>query len=445
MPAQIRLGASISDACAFTPPPPGIVLLSAEGLCFVGVSARRGWHRWNNVTFDVQPQSVRIDVDLEGHTPVNRAASHVKLILLKQRDGEDAWSLYRRGVRAMWPAAYRSPAQQLPEWWSRPIYCGWGDQVALSLHLEGPGSEFRALTYCTQGLYERWLARLEEAEVPIGTVIIDAGWSPGGVWSPDLDRWPDLRGFIDRQHAKGRKVLLWVATWLREGLPQKWCLRSGNRSLVANAAHPEYRAFLRRSVRKLLSPDGYDADGFKIDQLSFIPSERTAAGGEQVGRGYNLVADHLPIRGSDVWGLELLRLHQNDIYRAAKLAKPDCLVTSSTLHPYFHDTFDMVRLHDTGIVKDVDVFAAMKARADLSRSVLPNHPIDADDWITEDYRRWRAYTLQSGTLGVPCVFYSERFVLQFEQQPVTQPIPLEDLQRITQAWRCDLTSNTNPL
>ena len=84
----------------------------------------------------------------------------------------------------------------------------------------------------------------------------------------------------------------------------------------------------------------------------------------------------------------------------------------------------MLRLHDTGSVKK-NVFKAMKARADLVRAVLPNMLIDADDWIIKDYRKWLDYTLSSYQLGVPCVFYTERFVNSKEDEPVTRPLPMK--------------------
>ncbi len=433
----LGMGHTATASSRFSPSPYAVIVEEGGRRCFVGVKATKGWHRWNTVSFAASRHGVRVEVDLEGHTSPSQAARHIQAITLPGQPGEAPHALLRRGMERVWPSAFRQPKKRLPAWWSKPIYCGWGDQVGLSLDLEGPGDEFRALAYCTQGLYERWIARLETANVPIGTIIIDAGWSPAGTLSPDLGRWPDLRGFIARQHARKRRVLLWVGTWMCEGLPDAWCLFAGKRKLVANPEHPAYRAFLRRQVTTLLSPrhGGFDADGFKLDQLSLVPNERCLSGAEQCGRGFVLGARHAPIRPrTKRWGCELLHLLQSDIYRAAKDAKSDALVTSSTVHPYFHDTFDMVRLHDTGDVR-TDVFLAMKARADLAKAALPHHPLDTDDWITENYGKWLRYTLRSRELGVPCLFYAERFVRAFESAPTVTPIPLGDLQRIARRWK----------
>jgi hypothetical protein len=301
--------------------------------------------------------------------------------------------------------------------------------------LEGVGPEPRALAYCIQGLYERWIRRLEQADVPVGTVIIDAGWSPAGAWEPHTERWPDLKRFIARQHAAGRRVLLWLATWLWDGLPDEWCVFCDDVKLTADPTHPDYVRFLRDKVRTLLCPDGYDADGFKIDQLAYVPSERAPRGGPRFGRTAHHPPPKTRIRlAGPGWGCELLWRLQREIYAAAKAAKPDALITSSTVHPYFHDTFDMVRLHDMGHVAP-DIFAAMKARSDLARAALPGKPIDTDDWIHSDYDLWMRYTSGSTALGVPCIFYAERFMLNWKAEPATRLVPLSDLRRIGRAWR----------
>jgi hypothetical protein len=133
-----------------------------------------------------------------------------------------------------------------------------------------------------------------------------------------------------------------------------------------------------------------------------------------------------------VWGIELLYRYQKEIYDAAKAAKPDSLITSSTVHPYFEGTYDMTRLHDMGEVPP-DLMATMKARADLAQAVLPNVPIDADDWVHKDYDLWVDYTCRSHQIGVPCLFYTEHFIRHWQEEPATMPIT--DLETIARAWK----------
>lgn len=125
---------------------------------------------------------------------------------------------------------------------------------------------------------------------------------------------------------------------------------------------------------------------------------------------------------------------QKEIFTAAKEAKADALVTSSTAHPYFQDTLDMVRLHDLGVVP-LDPFAAMKARADLARAALPRALVDADDWVHSDPAKWIGYTMGSPALGTPCIFYAEWFANFDARRPASMPVPFDDLRRIARAWR----------
>jgi len=418
VPKTLRIGTrgNFEVAARFSPPPFAVMVQRARQRRLICVKADGGWHQWSFVDFVATGRGIQVRIDLEGHTPARRARQHVRVFVLPADADRPPMESLADCLRQLYPAASRPASSRNPSWWYRPIYCGWGDQVGLSLDLEGPGRESRAVAYCTQGLYERWVRRLEDAGVPIGTITVDVGWSSGGVWQPRPDQWPDLRGFVDRQHKKGRRVLLWIGTWLCEGLPDDRCISAGRTTLVADPTNPKYRRFLRDQVRRLLAPHAgcFNADGFKIDQLGYTPSENQPRGALHFGRMFEVPARHERLRlAGTKWGCELLHQLQKDIYTAAKSAKPDALITSSTVHPYFHDTFDMVRLHDTGPV-DTDVFQAMKVRADLAAAALPGKPIDTDDWVHTDYQKWLDYTLQSHRLGVPCLFYTERFVRSFE-------------------------------
>ena len=437
VPKNLAIGirGNADTAAKFSPPPFAVGLAGEGSQTLVQVAAEAGWHLWNEVVFEADASGLTVRVDLEGHSEPEQVAQHVRVVLVPGRKGEPFLELLARGLSRFYPEAYQAPASPAPDWWLRPIYCGWGDQVTASMWLEGVGPEPRATAYAIQGLYERWIRRLEQAEVPFGTVIIDAGWSPAGSLRPDLDQWPDLRGFIRRQHDAGRRVLLWLGTWMWDGLPDEWCVFADSAKLTADPTHPEYRRHLRERVHELISAEGIDADGFKIDQLGYSPSERHPWGGAQFGRNRPHPVPKAPIRLSGPgWGCELLHRLQGDIYAAAKTAKPDCLITSSTVHPYFHDTFDMVRLHDMGVVA-ADIFDAMGARARLSHAALPHKPIDTDDWVHSDYDLWLRYTSGSRRLGVPCIFYAERFMLNWQSEPATREIPLADLRHIAQVWR----------
>jgi len=436
-PTPMTLAMGIRDTdqsgAKYSPPPYAVIVESAGKQAFVGVTADAGWHRWNEAVFEVSASGVVVKIDLENRTDPATIGEHLRMDVIPGQAGESRHALLARGLKKTYPAA--SEGTTVAPWWRRPIYCGWGDQVTVAMKLEGQGQERRALSYCLQGLYERWINRLDEAEVPFGTVTIDAGWSLPGVWEPTETMWPDLRGFIDRQHAKGRKVLLWIATWFYEGLPDEWCIYRGGRKITADPTHPDYIAFIQEKVHKLLSPAGYDADGFKIDQLRYTPTYiKDYYGPRFAYRDVFEAGDGEITMHGDGWGTELLHTLQKAIYDAAKGAKADSLITSSTVHPYFHDTFDMVRIHDMGYIAP-DIFEAMKSRVDLGRAALPGKLVDTDDWIHTDYEMWLKYTTGSHVLGVPCIFYAEHFMADWKGKAPTKQIPLEDLRQIGDAWR----------
>jgi len=432
---SIALWNTYEATASFSPSPFAIVVENGKRRALVHVVADAGWHRWNSLRFEVDASGVTAVVELEGHSKVEAVKRHIRLEAVPANPGEGRVELLARGLAAAYPAA--SAPRPIPDWWMLPSYCGWGDQVGISLHLEGPGSEARALAYCTQGLYERWLARLDAAQVPVGTVTIDAGWSSGGVWTPWTAQWPDLKGFIRRQHECGRKVLLWVGTWLHEGLPDEWCFHAGSQRLCCNPENRAYRKFLRAQVQELLSPDGYNADGFKIDQNAWAPSEINAYSAEHGIRVTPLsFADGTPKIApvAKAWGCELLYDLQKQIYDAAMSVKHDALLTSSTIHPMFHDTLSMARLHDTGASRG-SVMEPMRARADLAAAALPQHPRDADDWVWGNYEGWLEYTKESGQLGAPCLFYAEFYVQRFDKKPTAEIVQFDDLKAIGRAWR----------
>lgn len=435
LPQKIRIGVQVTPetGAKFSPPPYAFIIEDGDQRMLVTVSAEAGWHRWNDIIVSAAVEQVTVDIDLEGQTSPPEASAHIQLHLISGRPGESRHALLSRGLAMLYPQAYQ-PAGSIPAWWRRPIYCGGGDQVTTAMYLEGVGPEARGAAYCIQGLYERRLEDLDKAGVPVGTIIIDFGWSLAGVWRPDPIRWPDLRGFIQRQHKCGRHVLLWIALWLWDGLPDELCVFAGDRKLTADPTNPSYLKLVAQWVNELIRPDGCDADGFKIDQLAFCPSFRRPHGGPRFGNTFQADTPTGPIRRhGDGFGVELLYALQKTIYDAAKAAKPDCLINSSTVHPYFYDTLDMVRLHDMGNLTP-EIFAAMAARADLARAALPTKLIDTDNWIHTDYQTWLRYTKASRRLGVPCIFYANRFMLNWTAEPATCVVPIEDLRAIARAW-----------
>ena len=109
-----------------------------------------------------------------------------------------------------------------------------------------------------------------------GTIVIDDKWQDAyGTNRPDLVKWPDLGGWIAERHARGQRVLLWWKAWDPEGLPPELCIRNPDGVPVAfDPTNPEARELLRATMLHLLSADGLDADGLKVDFTARTPSGR---------------------------------------------------------------------------------------------------------------------------------------------------------------------------
>jgi hypothetical protein len=296
-----------------------------------------------------------------------------------------AWLADRGWAPPLRPEA----ADARPAWWSEPMFCGWGAQMARARETGQP-----APALSTEEEYDRHLARLEAEGLVPGTVVVDDKWQRSyGTREPDPAKWPDLRGWIARRHARGQKVLLWWRAWATEGVPDALCVRTPDGHPVAlDPGHPGARELLAGTIGHLLSPDGLDADGLKIDFTADTPS------------GHSLSGD------GNSWGIALLYDQLATIHRAAKAAKPDALVVTHTPHPAFAEVTDMVRLNDMLRLDDPDPWAPvvpqMRYRAEVTRAACPQALIDTDDWCAPDRAQWRAYGEVKPELGVPALYVS---------------------------------------
>lgn len=387
----------------FTPPPFCFAGEYSAGWLALGVEAAPGQNTFTEYTYHGMPGAFYLSLAYEGHT---RVQGRYTLPAIGFDFAEDAYAAVAAHVRALRAAQY-APAltSSHAAWWHTPIYCGWGSQCYLAA-VEGG----RAPEYARQEHYEHFLDALEGQDLNPGIVVLDDKWQATyGDNVADEDKWPDVKGFIARQHEQNRRVLLWLKAWDPEGLPAAECItHAGGGAVAADPTNPAYEERLRAAVRRMLSRDGYDADGFKIDFTARVPS----------GPG-------LRAYGSE-WGLELLRRYLAILYSEAKQIKPDALVMTHTPHPYLADVLDMIRLNDINIGQDVN--RAMTHRAKIAALACPEAVIDTDNWPITDKAAWRAYLQLQPALGVPSLYYATHI------DSTREPLEPEDYALIREVW-----------
>ena len=405
----------------FSPPPLALGLGRAAATSptevpegeWLGLSLRAPVEELRFTTLRYEPLDggFLLRLSYEGHTAVNGRWHSPTVVLRPAASGWGVLDDYRADLVAHGYATDQAVAG--PAWWSEPLFCGWGAQVARG---GAPAPDL-----ATQQNYDQFLALLDDNDLDPGTIVIDDRWQQEyGTATPHLDRWPDLKGWIAEQHGKGRKVLLWWKAWDPAGIPVDECVTdAGGRTIAVDPGNPAYLRRLEQTVAALLGPDGLDADGFKIDFTQRAPSGQsltTSAGS----------------RGSSAWGIAALHVLLKTMHDAAKSAKPDALVVVHAVHPSFGDTCDMVRTNDV-LERDihgtpVSVADQLRTRYEIVRRALPGKLIDTDQWPMPSRDEWLDYARVQASLGVPALYYVERI-------NDDEPIGPEHLAVIGQTWR----------
>lgn len=396
----------------FTPPPFSFAFQAGEGWLGLGVEAEPGANRFTEYRYHGQ-SGFHLSLSYEGYTLV---AGATQLPAIGFDFGRNEFKVLEAHVQALAKAGRVSLPRNTsrPAWWYEPIFCGWGAQCYLAAVERG-----RAPDYSQQAVYEAFLGALDKQGIAPGIVVLDDKWQATyGENRADRQKWRDLRGFIDAQHARGRRVLLWLKAWDPEGIPAAECItNAAGRPVAFDPSHPAFEQRLRQSVRTMLSTEGYDADGFKIDFSARIPS----------GPGMHV--------HGDFWGLELMKLYLGIVRGEAKQTKSDALIMTHTPHPYLADVVDMIRLNDVLDLNRLDdptvgqdIGKVMKLRAQIATIACPDAIIDTDNWPVRDKASWCDYVRLQPGLGVPSLYFVDHVDLTKE------PLETSDFQLIRAAW-----------
>lgn len=386
------------DHWFFTPPPFCFVLRKGEQCMSLGVTARPGKYTFTEYEYTGGPGQGLI-LRYEGYTI---ADGEYRLPEVQMIFGRDEFALLAEFSKI---GRIASVPVSRPAWWSQPIVCGWGEQCAQTRKEEKP-----APALATQAFYEDLSSSLEERGLCPGILIIDDKWQASyGLNNVDVIKWPDMKDFIRRMHGKGRRVLLWLKAWDPEGVENKLCIRDYRGAPQAvDPENPDYRHLMEKAIFQLLSREGLDADGFKIDFTARIPSSPGC------------------VSYGSSWGLELMRAYLSLVYDSAKGAKEEALVMCHCPHPYLEDKIDMIRLNDVNTARPV--LAQMTHRARLVKAIMPNVLIDTDNWPMPNKKAWLDYVALQPELGVPSLYYLRS--MDNSDEPITDA----DLQVVRESW-----------
>jgi hypothetical protein len=399
------------DGWFFTPPPFCFAMQHAGGWLGLGVEARPGENRFNEFHYRAHRNGFHLSLPFEAPLEVEGRyrlpAIGLDFVTGERKvEGEyEALELHVRSLRSQRLVSSGS-AETKPAWWFAPIFCGWGAQC----HLASTGPS-RAPDEARQENYERFLSQLEAQGLMPGTVVLDDKWQASyGENRVDEAKWPDIRAFIAAQHERGRKVLLWLKAWDPEGLPLDECVtNSAGEPVAVDPTNPAFERRFRESIRLMLSRDGYDADGFKLDFTARIPG-----------------SPGLKMHDDRIWGLELMRRYLEILHGESKAVKPDALVMTHTPNPYLADVVDMIRLNDINVGHDVT--RTMPHRARIARLACPEAVIDTDNWPVTDKASWRAYLELQPRLGVSSLYYASHI------DSTGEPLDSDDYRSIRESW-----------
>lgn len=393
----------------FTPPPLCYSLGFSSGPWLAaGVAPQRGQYNFSRFEYVPSQRSFCFRLTYDARTRIDGMWTAPRFVFCPAPDEYSALDKYCSIVRD-WGIVNENKHEQA-QWWSKPIFCGWGEQNINAIRLNMPSSQPLA----KQEMYDKFLAIIREKRLKPGTLVIDDKWQKHyGTCEVDTQKWPDLRGWIDARHAEGYRVLLWFGAWSPEGLdPDEVIIDPRGNVSCVDPTSPAYQRRIKEMVHRMISSDPgcYNADGIKYDWTNGVP----------FGRGYQL--------HGDIWGIELLKSLTQQIYDALKAAKPDALMITHTANPYFAECTDMLRLNDI-IAGCREITDMMTHRQRIARIACPHALIDCDNSSAPDHTEWLEYMRMQPSLGVPSLYFLTGV------DGTMEPITDEDWDILSDIWR----------
>lgn len=244
--------------------------------------------------------------------------------------------------------------------------------------------------FCRQEFYEEDDRILAAHGIVPGIKTIDDKWQTHyGTNEVDVHKWPDLPSYIKRCHEMGQRVLMWLPGYQCEGLSADLCIRNKRGVPVAvDPTNPKFVKCFENQLDYILSADGLDADGFKVDFTARIPSGQT-----------------LQIHG-EKWGVALQHAYIELIHSAIKRIKPDSMNVCQIPNPWFVPLVTAVRLND--VFTGSPLNSQMEHRAKVTEAAGAELVRDTDNWPMPSKAAWRGYLKIQPDLGVPWLYFSDQ-------------------------------------
>jgi hypothetical protein len=322
--------------------------------------------------------------------------------------GADRIVTIRKYVDRLYADGLATPQKQWEDFWAGPLYCFFADQM-YEYQVDRPtdkmlGEIEMKNRYCTDAFLVKCTDFLKQHEIDYRVIIYDAGWFiMNGTWRPDTARVKDLRSRIRQLQGEGKKVLLWYAPFFAcagsdnykahpemavrqaDGSPAFIKRLEGEVNYLLDFTNPITRESCRRDLACMLSVEGLNADGLKLDCVHQAPDTSQVFHDPAWGTGERLAYNAMRF-----------------IYDEAKKVKPECLLNSTAGNPLFNHTFDLHRIHDA-LEYNIHMYeqrawAAWVCRAGIS---------DLDDWSSYDIFTVRA-NLRKIVYGVPSLYAIRR-------------------------------------
>ena len=364
----------------FAPPPLFLAFHRGKTWTGVGIGARPGEYQFPALEYTGSRYAgASFFVDYMGYRSVDGEFASPVLGMTFAYDPLDALDDYTGWLDKSGFSTQSASKDVL--WHHLPIFCGWAEQTVESIPDGKPANSM-----ATQANYEKWIAILEERKLPVGTIVIDDKWQQSyGTFEVDQNKWPDMKGFVAAQHAKGRHVLLWVPVAHQDGLPASLCLTFEGKCVGADVGKPEYESYLRPRIRHLVEDIGID--GFKEDWV------RAPA------------MPGLPLTDNAI-GIEFVRRFQWILWSEAHKWKPDAMVETQTPNAIFRESSDLIRLNDIWYAtRNVPEVLRFRARiANISGWPL----VDTDNASSTTLKDWWSYMQAQPSIGIPALYFVTR-------------------------------------